>query len=101
MFRFILMLILNVIMYIAGSARFFALCSGISLKKAYLLVYLPIITFIVGQILIAMKLIPKEYSKDFFAICSLFGQTITFYAIMRLMFGKCDLCLVSKKTIPK
>lgn len=91
---YVLMIIAQIAAIIAGQARFYALCLDISLKKAYLFLFLPLITLLVVGIMLRYGLLPYSWSDELYAMSSFVGQVGMLYAVFKLMTGSC------KTTIP-
>lgn len=89
----IIVIIAQLVALFAGQARFYALCLDVTLKRAYMFLFLPVITALLVYFLIRIGLLPSSLSDEIFALSSIVGQLGTLYAVYKLMNGSCSASL--------
>ena len=87
-----LVAIAQIIAIVAGQARFYALCLDVTLKRAYLFMFLPIFVAIFVQVLLYFKIpmLSLIDTDDVWAFSSFIGQVGTLYAVYKLMNNTCS-----------
>lgn len=85
----LVLLVANVAAFLAGQARFYALCLNMSVGTGYLIFLLPIVLSILVLTMVSFEMIPREHMGVMMAIASGLGQLVTLYAAFRLMTGGC------------
>ena len=83
-----LSLVVSIIGYLVGVARFYSLCLNVSRNYGYAFLLLPLVTVCT----IAMLTNKQQYSDKIMTLSMLILQLPLMYAIFRLMRGRCMMC---------
>lgn len=94
----ILLVIAQVVALVSGQARFYALCLDITLKQAYVYLFLPLITLVVVRLLLRAGILPDSLSDEVYSISTFVGQLGMLYAVYNLMKGSCNTSLKLQET---
>lgn len=98
LFAVILLAVAQIVAIVAGQARFYALCLDVTLRQAYLFLFLPFITFLIVGLLLNMGILPASLSNEVYSMSTFVGQLGMLYAVYKLMSGSCSTSLKVEET---